>query len=75
MRSGAFGVFQTLFAERASSRGGVSPARSTKAIYSELVSFDMSRKLKVLLALVLVVAVYKLFIAGDTATVEYETED
>ena len=35
----------------------------------------MSRKLKLLLALVLVVAVYKLFVAGDTATVEYETSD
>jgi len=53
----------------------VSSARSTKALYGELVAVDMSRKLKVLLALVLVVAVYKLFIAGDTATVEYETAD
>jgi hypothetical protein len=35
----------------------------------------MSRKFKVLIALVLVVAAYKLFVAGDSTTVEYETSD
>jgi hypothetical protein len=35
----------------------------------------MSRKIKLLLVVVLVVTAYKLFVAGDSATVEYQTSD
>ena len=35
----------------------------------------MSRKFKLLLALVLIVLAYRMFVGGDTEVVEYETSD
>lgn len=48
---------------------------STKAKYAALIATDMSRKFKLVLALVLVVLAYRLFVGGDTEVVEYETSD
>jgi hypothetical protein len=48
---------------------------SAKAISAELIDYNMSRKFKVMLAVIIVVVAYKLFVGGDTATVEYETSD
>jgi hypothetical protein len=67
------GPSRTLAADRPGVRRNAQP--STKAICAELVDADMSRKFKLLLALVLVVLAYRMFVGGDTEVVEYETSD
>jgi hypothetical protein len=62
-----------LLVDRGSPRSFGPP--STKAKYAAIIAADMSRKFKLLLALVLVVLAYRMFVGGDTEVVEYETSD